>query len=166
MKSTQPAQQNYLKKIHITFSSIDLISPRSYKSSSIKNEVPMKFSLLVLLLSISSSVFASNKTVTISGKAADFLYGRFFDISLGQTKCSGKDSGKPWMGPFKCIMKVSSVFQSQQGKIEVYGPAAEELYGEALRGTTPEESGISCFVAQQTNGTNKVGCELKAKILR
>lgn len=125
----------------------------------------MKFSFFVLIAVLSSSVFANVRSVKVSGKAADFLHARFYDINLGQTKCSGTKPDKPWVGPFKCVMKVSSVFQSQN-KIEIYGPAAEELYGEALRGTTPEESGISCFVAQQTNGTNKVGCQLEARIVR
>lgn len=122
----------------------------------------MKFSIFVLLVVLSSSAFASKTTITISGKAADFLFTRFYDINLGQTKCSGKN---PWQGPFKCVMKVSKFFQSQ-GRIEIYGPAADELYGEVLRDTTVEESGIACFVAQQEDGTSKVGCELEAKILR
>lgn len=125
----------------------------------------MKLSFFIFSIVLSSSVFANVRSVKISGKAADFLHTRFYDINLGQTKCSGPKADKPWIGPFKCVMQVSSVFQSE-GKIEIYGPAAEEFYGEALRGTAPEESGISCYVAQQRDGTNKVGCEVEARIIR
>ncbi len=123
----------------------------------------MKAYLLISLL-LSGLAQANVSEVTISGKSADFLYRQFYDVSLGMTKCFAANPQRPWRGPFKCVLKVSTVY-STRSTVEIYGPAAEELMGDALEGINPSESGIACFVAQQENGSNRVGCMLKARLV-